>query len=296
MVDPVIRQRAAQLLYDKLVVDEVGETQQIDTKLHLKRAEAIESYVYRRTGGNSEDYVQELHRLRQGQLPSMQELLTYIRQQQISTPKKLQQIQTQCGRDTPSCRDSINDNCNVRPNPVAGLKKRKSEVYDLTKECEDESGDDSIITVDKENERTLKLARKDFHEKRPTVFESYQCLSERKCDLYTDVALKWTYSDKKSKSEGLRMSDFFWEEISKLETNMELDINVAFKCNNGLTLRVAHKQIVLYIVVPIEYPEKEPFLKLMKFSKQSPVYLEDQDEYTTLSAKYGHTLKNNSKV
>ena len=38
------------------------------------------------------------------------------------------------------------------------------------------------------------------------------------------------------------------------------------------------------------------FLKLMKFTKQSPVYLEDQNEYSQVSSKYGFSFKNNTKV
>ena len=38
------------------------------------------------------------------------------------------------------------------------------------------------------------------------------------------------------------------------------------------------------------------FLKLMKFTKQSPVYLEDREEYSKVASKYDFTLKNDTKV
>ena len=66
-------------------------------------------------------------------------------------------------------------------------------------------------------------------------------------------------------------------------------------CKNALTMKKYKIESICDLIKVVSHM-KQPFLKLMKFSKQSPVYLEDQDEYTTLSAKYGHTLKNNSKV
>ena len=39
---------------------------------------------------------------------------------------------------------------------------------------------------------------------------------------------------------------------------------------------------------------KEPFMKLMKYTKQDPVSLVDNIEYLALDEKYGFTLKDNS--
>ena len=41
---------------------------------------------------------------------------------------------------------------------------------------------------------------------------------------------------------------------------------------------------------------KEAFLRLMKFTKQSPVFMEYQDKYSSISTKNGYILKNISKV
>ena len=47
--------------------------------------------------------------------------------------------------------------------------------------------------------------------------------------------------------------------------------------------------------------QKEAFLKLMKFTKQSPVFMEEDDEYNSVfsnmvSAKFGYSLKKNIEV
>ena len=42
--------------------------------------------------------------------------------------------------------------------------------------------------------------------------------------------------------------------------------------------------------------KKESFLKLMKYTKQSPVYLEDSEEYYMISSKYGYYLRKDGKV
>ena len=39
---------------------------------------------------------------------------------------------------------------------------------------------------------------------------------------------------------------------------------------------------------------KEPFMKLMKYTKQDPVTMVDNLEYSTIDEKYGFTLKDNS--
>ena len=65
-------------------------------------------------------------------------------------------------------------------------------------------------------------------------------------------------------------------------------------CTNEQTVKELKIEPICNLLKNVS-TSKRAFLKLMKYTKQSPVFLEDQDDFDSIST-YGYTLKNNTRV
>ena len=63
--------------------------------------------------------------------------------------------------------------------------------------------------------------------------------------------------------------------------------------NSSITMKFKIDKICS--IQKIVSENKKAFLKLMKFTKQSPVYLQDTDKYFNVSQRYGYIIKNGNK-
>ena len=90
------------------------------------------------------------------------------------------------------------------------------------------------------------------------------------------------------------------ESVKRIRNDSKLGIVVDFEttstpCTNQRIIQNLKLTSICNFIANIS-ANKAAFLKLMKFTKQSPVYLEDHDEYISIPSKYGYNFKLNRRV
>ena len=67
--------------------------------------------------------------------------------------------------------------------------------------------------------------------------------------------------------------------------------------NSGVADKLKIKQICEILSKILDQDNKAAFIKLLKFTKQSAVYLDDHDDgYSSIPTKYSYTLKNKTSM
>ena len=88
--------------------------------------------------------------------------------------------------------------------------------------------------------------------------------------------------------------------VKELRNNPQLGIlieadSTSPPCANTKTVQKLKIESICNFVKNVSR-SKRAFLNLMKYTKQSPVYLEHHNDISSIPLKYGYTLKNRSEV